>query len=95
MQLFSRMVFGMVYYGVALAAGDLGGKLYRDYILQALVEFPAIGMGIYVCNRYVNLQIYFFFLLTQSHYKSAMYYVLCVKLLKTFESYLKIVRQTY
>ena len=62
------MVFGMVYYGVALAAGDIGGELYRDYILQSLLEFPSIGLGIYICNRYAGLQINFIFLDTQSHY---------------------------
>ena len=48
------MVLGMVYFGVALAAEDLGGELYRDYILQALVEFPAFAVSVYMCNRFVN-----------------------------------------
>ena len=52
--LFLRMVLGMVYFGVALAAEDLGGELYRDYILQALVEFPAFAVSVYMCNRFVN-----------------------------------------
>lgn len=42
---------GLVYYGVALAADDLGGALYRDYILASLVEFPAVILAIYLCHR--------------------------------------------
>ena len=44
---------GLVYYGLALAADDLGGEIYRDYILASLVEFPAVLLAIYLCNRYV------------------------------------------
>ena len=46
-----RMVNGLVYYGVALAADDLGGNMYRDYILASLVEFPAVVAAIYLCNK--------------------------------------------
>ena len=44
---------GLVYYGVALAADDLGGEIYRDYILASLLEFPASFLAIYLCNRWV------------------------------------------
>ena len=40
-----------MYYGVALAADDLGGNMYRDYILASLVEFPAAVGAIYLCNK--------------------------------------------
>ena len=49
--LYSRIVMGLVYFGVALAADDLGGAIYRDYILASLVEFPAVLLAIYLCNR--------------------------------------------
>ena len=42
---------GLVYYGVALAANDLGGETYRDYILTSLIEFPAVLLAISLCNR--------------------------------------------
>ena len=45
------MVNGLVYYGVALAADDLGGQIYRDYILTSLVEFPAVILAIVLCNK--------------------------------------------
>ncbi len=44
----------MVYYGVALAADDLGGKMYREYILSSLVDFPAVILAIYLCNNLVK-----------------------------------------
>ena len=42
---------GLVYYGVALAADDFGGEIYRDYILASLADFPAVLLTIYLCNR--------------------------------------------
>ena len=42
----------MVYYGVSLAADDLGGSnRYVNYILSSLVDFPAVLVAIYLCNR--------------------------------------------
>ena len=50
---FQRMVEGMVYYSVALAADDIGGSnRYANYILTSLVDFPAVLFGIYSCRRY-------------------------------------------
>ena len=51
---------GLVYYGVALAADDLGGEIYRDYIVASLVEFPAVLLAIYLCNRWVCMFTLFF-----------------------------------
>lgn len=48
---YAWMVNGMVYYGVAFAADDLGGSMYRDYILSCLVEIPAVFLAIYLCNK--------------------------------------------
>ncbi len=41
----------MVYFGVALAADDLGGKMYRDYILSSLIDFPGVILAIYLCDK--------------------------------------------
>ena len=49
---FAWMVSGMVYYGISLAASDLGGSLYRDYILVSIVEFPAALLAIDFCERF-------------------------------------------
>ena len=40
-----------MFYGVSFAAGDLGGSMYRDYILASVVDFPAIILAIYLCNK--------------------------------------------
>lgn len=40
------LVIGLVYYGISLAANDLTGSMYRDYILSSLVEFPAAILAI-------------------------------------------------
>eukprot|EP00794_Sanderia_malayensis_P018702 gene18702-20590_t len=50
-QAFAWMVNGLVYYGVALAADDLGGDMYRNYIVASLVEFPAVILAIYFCDK--------------------------------------------
>ena len=46
-----RIVSGLVFYGVTFAANDLGGTIYRDYILVSVVDFPAAVIAIYLCNR--------------------------------------------
>ena len=45
-------VMGMVYYGISLASDDLGGNMYRDFILTSLVEIPANILLIWACNRF-------------------------------------------
>ena len=48
----NRLVEGMVYYSVALAADDIGGtNRYANYILTSLVDFPAVLLAIYTCRR--------------------------------------------
>ncbi len=44
----------LVYYGVSFAAADLGGSMYRDYVLLCLVEIPGIVLAIYLCKKYVD-----------------------------------------
>ena len=49
---YAWIVNGMVYYGLSLAADDLGGSLYLNYILVNAIEFPAIVTAIHFCNRF-------------------------------------------
>lgn len=49
---YAWFVYGMTYYGLALAAGDLGGSLYLNYVLVSVVEFPAIIIAIDFCERF-------------------------------------------
>ena len=46
-----RFVNGMVYYGVSLASDNLGGNMYRDFVLTSLVEVPANVLVIELGNR--------------------------------------------
>ena len=48
---YAWLVMGMVYYGLSLAADDLPGNLYSNYVLFALTEFPAIVIGMYLVNK--------------------------------------------
>jgi len=48
---YAWVVSGLVFYGVSFAADDLGGSMYRDYILTSVVDFPAICLAIYLCNK--------------------------------------------
>ena len=66
---FYRFTVGLVYYGVSLAAGDLTGNPYRDFILLSTVEFPAAAAAIFIAMRYVVyvvLKWYAFVLIFQS-----------------------------
>eukprot|EP00794_Sanderia_malayensis_P019277 gene19277-21203_t len=42
----------MVYYGVSLASDDLGGDMYRDFVLTSLVEIPGNILVIELGNRF-------------------------------------------
>lgn len=43
----------MVFYGLALNLGNLGGDLYLNYLISGLVEFVAYTIG-FVAIRYTN-----------------------------------------
>ena len=45
------LVNGMVYYGLSLAAGDLGGSLYRNFAILSAVEVPALILMVFLCDR--------------------------------------------
>ena len=47
---YSWLVNGMVYYGLSLAADDLGGSLYTNVVLLTIIEFPADILTLYMCN---------------------------------------------
>lgn len=49
--IFTRFVNGMVYYGISLASDDLGGNMYRDFVLTSLVEIPGNILVIVLSNR--------------------------------------------
>ena len=48
---YAWLVNGMVYYGLVMAAGDLGGSLYINFFLLSLVGIPADLLAIDLCNR--------------------------------------------
>ena len=49
---FGWMVNAMVYYGLSLAADDLGGSLYLNFVLVSLVELPASVFSIDFPTRF-------------------------------------------
>ena len=49
---YNWLIFGMVYYGLSLASSDLGGSLYRNYVLLSIVEFPAALLSIVGCDYF-------------------------------------------
>ena len=48
---FHRFVCGQVYYGISLASDQLGGDMYRDFVLTSLVEIPGNIILIYLTNK--------------------------------------------
>jgi OCT family organic cation transporter-like MFS transporter 4/5 len=41
----------MVYYGVSMSSGELGGSIYLNFVLTSLVEIPANILVIDNLNR--------------------------------------------
>ena len=50
--LFCWLVIGMVYYGIGMAADDLTGAFYRDFVIVRSMEIPANICGIYASKRF-------------------------------------------
>ena len=48
---FGWFIIGMVYNGLSLAADDLGGSLYLNFVLASAIEFPGHVIAIVLCNR--------------------------------------------
>ena len=42
---------GLTYFGLSLVADDLGGTLYRDFILLSVMELPALPVAILLSNH--------------------------------------------
>lgn len=51
-QTFAYFSTGLVYYGVYLAAGDIGGSMYRDYIIISGMEVPLIFVSMDFLERF-------------------------------------------
>ncbi|XP_066920689.1 organic cation transporter protein-like [Clytia hemisphaerica] len=51
-QCFAWFVCGQVYYGISLASDQLGGDMYRDFVLTSLVEIPGNIILIYLTNKF-------------------------------------------
>ena len=45
------MTNGMVYYGISLGVGDLGGSMYLNFALASFVELPASLLAVYFQNK--------------------------------------------
>eukprot|EP00794_Sanderia_malayensis_P001331 gene1331-biopygen1059 len=46
-----RFAIFLVYFGISFAIDDLGGSMYRDFILAGAIEFPAGVLSIIFANR--------------------------------------------
>ena len=46
-----RMVVSMVYYGLSLNTGNLGGSFYINFLISGLVEFPAYTLCLILLDR--------------------------------------------
>ena len=46
------LVIAMGYYGLYMAADDLGGSIYRDFVLLTIADIPGIFLSMYLCNRF-------------------------------------------
>ena len=46
-----RFVCSLVYYGLTLSAGDLGGNMYANLALSGLIEIPSYPLCIYLINQ--------------------------------------------
>lgn len=43
----------MVYYGLSLNAGNLGGDRYISFSLSGLIEIPSAVLMYFLINRYI------------------------------------------
>lgn len=46
------MASAMCFYGLQLAANDLAGSVYKDFVYLSVIAVPAILLDIYVCDNY-------------------------------------------
>ena len=43
---------GMAFYGLHLAANDLEGSVYKDFVYLSVIAVPAVLLEIFVCNKF-------------------------------------------
>ena len=48
---YGGMIHGMVYYGIHMAASDLGGSLYLNFFLLSFIEIPATAFAVFLCDK--------------------------------------------
>lgn len=48
---FCRTIVTMMYYGLSLNSGNLGGNFYMNFFLSGLVEFPAYTIVLLLLDR--------------------------------------------
>lgn len=48
---FNWAIVSMMYYGVTMHAGNMGGDFYLNFFLLAVVEFPAYSLAIFLLDR--------------------------------------------
>ena len=48
-----RITNCMVYYGLSLNAGNLGGDRYISFSLSGLIEIPSAVLMYFLINRYI------------------------------------------
>lgn len=53
----------MVYYGLSLNTGNLGGDFYLNFLLQGLSEFPAYVICLLFFDRLGRKKLHLFFML--------------------------------
>ena len=51
-QCFIWMTISISFFGLQFAAKGLGGSMYRDFVILAMVQLPAIIFSIVVCNKF-------------------------------------------
>ena len=51
MQGYAWFANSLVYFGLFLAANDLGGSIYRNFIILSVADIPFAFLGIYFCER--------------------------------------------
>jgi len=52
LQAFVWLVTGIAYFGISMAADDLGGSPYRDFVILSIFEVPALALAIEFCTRF-------------------------------------------
>lgn len=49
---YTWLVCGMLFFSMSLAADDLSGSFFRDFVIITIVEIPANVLSVYCCTRF-------------------------------------------